>query len=218
MTLVFVFLAQFSYSQTSSSSGAELKDIQNFKDKLASKVAELEKKNQRAIAGFITDAGKDFFKIKTSDETIYQIKIDKDLTKFFLVQGNQKKEIALADIKKDSYIIATGPIDNKTVSANDIYQDEQYLVGSGKITEANKTDFFLKILTPQKDTITLDIETSTKKNIIDIKTLEIQPVTLSKIKEGDTVHFAVKKTGKEQEKNKYSALKILVIPQEYFIK
>jgi hypothetical protein len=40
----------------------------------------------------------------------------------------------------------------------------------------------------------------------------------SKIKEGDTVHFVVKKTGEEKELNRYSAQKILVIPQEFFIK
>ena len=37
------------------------------------------------------------------------------------------------------------------------------------------------------------------------------------IKEGDTIHFVVKKTGTEKN-NTYTAVKILIIPQEYFMK
>ncbi len=42
-------------------------------------------------------------------------------------------------------------------------------------------------------------------------------VVRSKIKEGDTIHYVLKKTGKEREANRYSALRVMVIPQEYFI-
>ncbi|MDO9027431.1 MAG: hypothetical protein Q7U68_01010, partial [Candidatus Roizmanbacteria bacterium] len=64
----------------------------------------------------------------------------------------------------------------------------------------------------------------TKQFIVNIKTLEIERVGFSKIKEGDTVHFVVKKTGNPLRQladggnNNYSAIKILIIPQEYFIK
>ncbi|EKE14431.1 MAG: hypothetical protein ACD_12C00509G0001 [uncultured bacterium] len=53
--------------------------------------------------------------------------------------------------------------------------------------------------------------------MINIKTLLKETIGFSKLKEGDTVHFVVKKTGTEKN-NEYSAYKILVIPQEYFIK
>ncbi len=215
--LVFVFQTPFSYAQVSSSS-SDLKDIQQFKDKLASQVAQLAKKNDLATAGVVTSISSTALKIQTRDDTAYQIKIDKDLTKYYLIQNNQQLDMSFSDIKKGAYIIATGPIASQTVNANDIYQDEQIIVGSGKITEVNLTDYYIKILTSEKDTFTLDIKTNTKKNMIDIKTLELQPTTLSKVKEGDTLHFAAGKTGKEQEKNRYSALKILIIPQEYFQK
>lgn len=53
--------------------------------------------------------------------------------------------------------------------------------------------------------------------MVNIKTLDLERVGFSKVKEGDTVHFVVKKTG-EEKNNSYSAIKILIIPQEYFIK
>ena len=45
----------------------------------------------------------------------------------------------------------------------------------------------------------------------------MERIGFSKIKEGDSVHFVFKISGDEKN-NEYSADKILVIPQEYFIK
>ncbi len=140
------------------------------------------------------------------------------MTKFFQVIGATKKEIKQSQIEKGDYIIVTGPVVDKTINANFVYMDDKYLVKNGKITEVDKEAYSIKITTAEKDNFTLDVETSTKQQILNIKTLEVETVGFSKIKEGDTIHFVVIKTGQEKEVNRFPAEKILIIPQEYFIK
>ena len=89
--------------------------------------------------------------------------------------------------------MATGPTVDKSINANVVLVDDAYIVQSGKITEINKTDFFIKVTSQDKEEYTLDIEAGTKQNMINPKTLEIEKIGFSKIKEGDVVHFAAKK-------------------------
>ncbi len=216
LILISLLFTGFAYAQSSSS--AELHEAETLKDKIASKVAELQHNDQRAVAGSITDISQTAIKIKDSKEITYNVKLDKDLTKVFIIKSRDKSEAKISDLKKGDYIIVSGPIDNKNVTANSIYKDEQFFIGSGKITEINSSAFYIRALTTEKDTYTLDTETFTKKFMLNAKTLEVETTTLSKIKEGDTIHFVYKKTGEEREKNRYSVQKVLIIPQEYFIK
>lgn len=194
------------------------KDVQNLKDKIATKVAELRKKNLKAMAGVVLDNGDNNFRIRTLTETEYKINVDKDLTNTYQILTNQKKDIKLSDVVKGDYILVTGLVIDKTINANFIYKDEQYLVGTAKVTEVNKDDNYIKVLTSEKDVMIFDVDDSTKLQIIDSKTLDVEAAKFSKLKEGDTVHFVFKKTGREKEVNRFNAEKILIIPQEYFIK
>jgi hypothetical protein len=203
---------------TTTTSSAETKEIQNLKDKIATKVAELQKENQKAIAGVVLSNKDGLVMLKSNDEIEYEVKIDDTLTKIYQIIGAQKKEVKFSDVKKDSYIIVTGPLIDKTVTANFIYLDEQYIVKAGKITDVNSDDYYIKVTTTEKDNYTLDIETTTTSQMLNIKTLTPEKIGFSKIKEGDTIHFVVRKTGKEEEPNRYSASKILIVPQEYFMK
>jgi hypothetical protein len=54
--------------------------------------------------------------------------------------------------------------------------------------------------------------------MLNSKTGEIEKTGFSKIKEADVIHFVVKKSSEEKEKNRYPTSKILIIPQEYFVK
>src|SRR3989338_3375927 len=172
------------------------RDIQQLKDKIGNKVLEIRKKNNNGEEN--------------------QIKFDDTLTKYFKITGAQKKEIKVDDIKKNDYAIVSGVVTDNIITANVVLIDEKFLVDSGKITEINKDNYNIKVLTSDKNTYSLDFETNTKQYMINIKTLLKETVGFSKLKEGDTVHFVVKKTGDEKNNN-YSALKIMIIPQEYFI-
>lgn len=206
-------------SQTTAAPTAVVdKDIQILKEKIATKVAELRKNNVRGVSGVVqTNSGKKIT-IKSDNQNTYTINIDPVITKFYQISGTQTKDMEQADASKGSYVIVTGVINDKEVDANAVYIDEQLVVRSGKVTEVDKADFFLRVATTDKENLTIDVETYTKLQMVDIKTLASEKVGFSKIKEGDTVHIVYEVTGKEREPDRFSAQKILIIPQEYFIK
>ncbi len=205
-----------SISASSSPTVAVDKDIQLLKDKIANKVLEIRKKNNKAVSGFVISNDGNKMKINNNGEA-NQVKFDDTLTKYFKITGAQKKEIKADDIVKNDYAIVSGVLADIIVTANVVLIDENFLVDSGKITEINKGTYNIKVLTSDKNIYDLDIQTSTKQYMVNIKTLLQETIGFSKLKEGDTVHFVVKKTGQEKNNN-YSAIKILIIPQEYFIK
>jgi len=214
-------LAQNEESTPSAETGSDkvsTETIENFKEKIASKVAELTKKEQKALAGFVSKIEDSQLTIKSDEQQNYQIKIDNIFTKIYQIAGNGKKEIKLDQLAKDDYLIVNGPINDNTISANYIFVDEKYIVNVGRVTEIDKDNYSVKLLTADKETINLDIETSTKQSILNIKTLQLERTGFSKIKEGDLIHFIIKKDSSAKNGTRFSAVKILIIPQEYFIK
>ncbi len=203
--------------KVSDSDKQEEKEIEDLKDRIETKVSETRKENNKAVAGIIEKKNNDSLTIKSSDEEEYNIIIDKALTKYFQINNDNKQEIDFENIEKEDYIIVTGEINDKEVLANFIYIDESYLVDLGNITETNNDDYYIKVLTTAKEDYTLDIESYTKQLILNLKSLEFEKMGFSKIKEGDTIHFVVKQSGQKQEDNRYSAVRILIIPQEYFM-
>lgn len=201
---------------TSSPTVAVDSDVQLLKDRVANKVIEIRRQNNKAISGFVSNIDANAMKLDNS-EGIDQVKFDETLTKVFRVLGTTKKEMKIEDIKKDDYTIVSGVVADNVITANVVLIDENFLVDSGKITEIDKDIYNIKVLASDKKTYSLDIETNTKQHLINIKTLAEETIGFNKLKEGDTVHFVVKKTA-EIKDNSYSAYKILVIPQEYFIK
>lgn len=212
LTTGFILGGQVS-AQTATTSASDETDIKAFKDKIANVI----KKSDKAFSGLVTSNDGNIIKLKGGDDTIYEAKLDNELTKCFRISGASKKEIKADDISKNDYIIVTGVLTDKSITANSIFVDESYIVGSGRITEIDKDNYSIKVINSAKETFTLDVETYTKQLILNTKTLEVERMGFSKIKEGDYAHFVVKK-GIDIKDNKYPAQKILIIPQEYFIK
>jgi hypothetical protein len=146
------------------------------------------------------------------------VELDDLLTKYFSVSGSSILEESKEDVLEDDYLIITGPINGKIISANSIYKDVQYVSGSGIVSQANQSSQTLTIITLENATYEIEIETSTEKQILNITSLETESVSFATIKEGDVVHFIYQNTEEENENNRYSASKILVVPQEYFSK
>ena len=207
--IILLFFTPFTFAQDNS-------DIEQFKDKLASKVAELQKKDEKAISGFITEIKEKEIRFKTKENEIYTGELDDVLTKFYSLKSGIKKEITIEDLSKDDNIIVTGPINGKIITANNIYLDTSYLSDSGVVSEVNQSEFYIKVSLLKNETVTLDIETLTKKLAVNLKSFNLEPIGFSKIKSGDTVHFIYENTNSSKTEKRYSAEKIIVIPQEYF--
>lgn len=205
---------------SSSASSAIDKNAKQLIEKLATKVEETRKKDQKAYVGLITkieDSTMVVSSVSGADEKKYSIKIDDTLTSIFRIVGTTKKELKKSDLKTGDYVIVTGQMLNDTLEASEIYIDEQFLVKTAKITEISKSDYYLKVITYDKDEYTLDIQSSTRQFMLNAKTKEIESSGFSKIKEGDSIHFVVSKTkpGPGKEKNRYDAVRILLVPQEF---
>jgi len=223
ITCVCAFLCVapvYALEATSSASSALDKGAKLLMEKLATKAEETRKKDQKAYVGLITKIEDSVMTISSlieTDEKKYSIKIDDTLTTIFRIVGSSKNEIKKSNLKVGDYVIVTGQMLDDTLEANEIYIDEQFLVKTAKITELSKTDFYLKVITYDKDEYTLDIQNSTRQFMLNVKTKEIERSGFSKIKEGDSIHFVVSKTnpGAGKEKNRYDAVRILVVPQEF---
>jgi len=221
LIVFFLFLFNlliFASDKTGSDSAKKetQKEVEILKEKIASKVAELRRQNFQAFSGKIVEIKKGEIEIKDYNDEKKKVLTDDLLTKYYLIKDNQKKEINFSDLKKDDYIIVSGVPTDKGISANMIFVDEKYLVDFGKIVEKDKNEYWLKVVTLTNETISLDIEAFTKQWLLNIKSLELERTGFSKIKEGDMIHFVAK--DKKNENNRLSAQKIVVIPQEYFLK
>lgn len=188
------------------------KEVESLKEKIANQVSEL-KKGGTVVAGTINSIGKDTIEVSGEASKIYKIAIDDTVTSFNQIKGSSKSEIELSDLEKGDYIFVSGPLVESTVTANGIYKDTPYIVGSGQITAVDTDAVTMDIVSTDKAELTIDISSKIRPKIMDSKTLEIERTTLAKIKAGDTIHYVVSSTDDE---NSVSAVSLLVIPQEYF--
>lgn len=225
---IFIFLIfnlnKIVFSQTASSSleikisstSANNKTIENFKEKIANKVAEIKRNNSRAVVGKVFNIISDIIKIKKINNEEYEIRLDEALTKYYKISGVNQKEIKKEEIKKDDYLIVAGLINDKFITANSIFIDQPYIAESGKIVEVDKENYNITILSADKTTYKLSIEDTTKQKILNIKTLDLEKAGFSKIIAGDSIHFVAQDV--KDENGLYKAEKILIVPQEYFMK
>jgi len=203
---------------TATGSSNVSKEVQKLKDNLVNKVAQIQKKDLRVVVGKVTEITKTSIKVTGDDATVYTVVLDDVVTKYYSLKNGAKKELEGSDIAEDDYVIVAGLVDGTKVTANSIYVDTQVIVGTGSVATIDKIDFSLVVNSFSRIRYTIDVESSTKIALLDSKTLELETAGFSKIKEGDAVHFVLKVTGTEKEKNRYSAQKMLIIPQEYFLK
>jgi hypothetical protein len=189
-------------------------NIKSLKDKIATKVAELRKDQEKVVTGNIDKIDKDTITVTYNNQPL-NVTIDDTVTKIYNVSSG-KKEIERDDLQEGDYLILKGIIIDNTITANTIYQDSEYLVTSGHINEIDTSAGTIKMVTINKDNYTLEIGKNTKQQMLDIKTFALISSTLAKIKDGDTIHI-VAKMPKDKKSTTLTPDKILTIPQEYFI-
>lgn len=190
-------------------------DVQRLKDKIATKVAELRKESDTVVAGHIEKVEKNGVIVVTTEGKKFTLAYDDTVTKIISLLTGKAEEASFDDLKKGAYVVASGIPIEQVVNASIVYIDKEYAVVSGKVTDLDAKKFTLNVLTSEKDQYTFDIETSTKQSLLDTKTFKTQKTGFSKIKVGDTVHIVFEKSS-DAKKSQFTALRLLVIPQEFF--
>lgn len=190
--------------------------IEELKEKVESKVSELAQSSNTTYAGFVQSLKDDVLTLTTENGTL-DVALDPELTKFYQIQSNSSSEIDQEDISEDDYVLVSGPKIGDSITGNAVYKDASYLVRSGKIIEVNSDTYYISVQTLEKDIYTIDIENSSKQQLLDIKTLTLESAGFSKLKEGDNIHVVMRSEADESD-NRYTAVTTIIIPQEYFIK
>ncbi|PIZ65353.1 hypothetical protein CO051_00960 [Candidatus Roizmanbacteria bacterium CG_4_9_14_0_2_um_filter_39_13] len=219
LSLLFAVTQTPAYSQSPTKEVSEVLDsqVQELKDKVAEKVEELKERKKQAVSGIIQEIKNNVITILNAENNKIDVDVDDTLTSYYDIVGTKVKDSSKDNVEKGDYIFVTGPEIGETVTANEVYTDTQYIVMSGKITEVNAEDFTIKMVTIDKTNYILDIEKSSKRNLLDIKTLKTVSIGFSKLKEGDSVHAVVKADIEKPDQTHFSAIKLLIIPNEYFL-
>jgi hypothetical protein len=215
MTFLFL-IASASYAQekTATPSAETNKEAVEKIKKIAENVIEEGVKN-KAISGKIIEIGTE--EIVIEDLNNKKITVSLFITDYYQVMGSKFSEIKKDSLKKGDYIFVTGPLVGDTVTANAVYKDTSYFFISGKVATVNKSDYSVDIITVDKRRVIVDIESSTKQNLLNIKTKKTDKIGFSKLKEGDSLHVVIKGFRLMSSDERYQASRILVLPNEYFL-
>lgn len=135
--------------------------INNLKDRIASKVAELNLVEKRGIFGTVTDTTQT--QITLSDNTTNDVFVDVDeLTKF--ASPSAKENFGISDIKKNTTLGILGIYnkESRRLLARFVDVMVPYETLFGEITDVDKKNFTIAMTTKEKKSMTIDIETTTK--------------------------------------------------------
>ncbi len=192
--------------------------IKNLRDRIASKVAELRKRDEQAVSGEISAISDNELTIESIFGKKETIQLDEALTKYYRFTGSAREEIAKTDIKVGQYIVVLGPRSNEKIIANEVLRDELYQIKSGRVTEVNPSKSTFKLETYEKESITVTIEGTSAIQSLNTTTGGITTGSFARIKEGDTAHVVFRVISITQKLEQVTASRMLHIPVAYFAK
>ncbi len=203
---------------TGSAESSDSAKIKPLRDRLASVVAEMRKKDQKVVAGDLKSISGTTLEVETVFGSTEKAQIDETLTKFYRIIGAATEEIKKTDIKEKQYVIITGPHLDGVINANEVYIDEHFESRAGRVTEVDSTNFNFKLETFEKETLNISVEKSTTQEILNIKTLNVEAGSFSRIKEGDIAHIVFGVKSVKEQKTSISPSRVFIIPVGYFTK
>jgi len=198
-------------SPTPGSSIDELK-IQQLKDKLATKVAELRENQTRGFLGEIASLSKTSFTLVTSDKEI-KVRLSED-TLVSDLTGTKKTDKKIQDLKnlQTAGIIGLYDDQENILSAKIVMLQNMYKIYVGVVALVDKDNATLTLNLSNGSSQAIDYERATKAD--EFVKDEIKKSGLSRISAGD--RLLVWGVTSEDDNQKISAVKILRLPKELF--
>ncbi len=187
--------------------------IQEIKDKVASRVAELKKEKLEAISGILKSSSESAL-VLTIDGVDYTVQLDEEAKVYSISSALRKSEKKLTDIEKNTHLSVVGTVDKeeKTAVGKVIVEKIPNLSLIGTVGEVSSKDGTITVNSVDNKTFTVDIEVSTKSNAYDLKSGQLVKIGLSKIENGAKIHV-YGNSGESEER--ITASRILILPKEF---
>lgn len=157
LTILFFTSINYSFAQTDKKTETT---IDQLKDKVASRVAELNLVQKKGMIGTVEEVKGNQIKINDFKGNTRLIDTD-ELTKF---SSDENNNFDLSDIKKGSSISAIGLYNKESerLLARFVNEIDVPLFLTGVISDKNSKEFTIKLITEENKTFTIDIENITK--------------------------------------------------------
>ncbi len=187
--------------------------IQDLKDKLATKVAELRENQTRGFLGEIASKNSTSFTLVTAEEKEVKVRYSED-TFVYDLTGSKKTEKKLTDLTnlQSAAVIGLYDATENILSAKSIYLQNMYLYFTGEVVVVDKDNATLTIKQPSGSNKVIDYEKTTKAD--EFVEEKLVKSGLSRINAGDRLHIWGKIS--DNDNQKISAVRILRLPAELF--
>lgn len=182
--------------------------IEDLKDRLATKVAELRQTSRRGIFGTVKTTSITSFVVETKTKDV-KIELTDELKVIQNLKG-KRATITTEDIAKGDTVAVFGDYDTTLdlLKASVVFiQGPGTQRLAGVVTARDDKEFTLTITTPESQTYTIDIEKATKTLRWDREKKEIIKSGFSKITTGSTIHVVGSAVPKQEQR--LSAIRIL---------
>lgn len=205
MILLGLSLLGLVAAATPSSTNQKIEDL---KDRLATKVAELRQTSRRAIFGTVKTTSITSFVVETKTKDV-KIEIIDELKVIQYLKGKRTK-LTTDNLAKGDTVVVFGDYDTTLdlLKASVVFiQGAIPQRVSGAVTQRDDKKFTLTVSTPQDQSFTIDIERATKTLSWDREKKELVKSGFSKIATGSAVHVIGTPVPKEE--RRISATRIL---------
>lgn len=179
--------------------------IEDLKERLATKVAELRQAQRMAVFGTVKSVSISQFTVETKTKDL-KIELTDDIKIFQNIKG-VRKELTAENLEKGDIVTVFGEYDTtlEFLNAKVVFiQSTDPVRISGTIKETSKADYTITIETPESKTYTIDFETTTKTMVWNGK--ELAKGGFSKLAVGNAIH--VTGTAVAKQENRVSATRI----------
>ncbi len=167
----------------------ESKQLEDLKERLATKVAELRRSEKRAIFGTVKSTSLSSFIVETKTKDV-KIELTDDIKVAQMIKGKRTK-LTIDDVAKDDVVTVFGDYDTTLdlLQAKAVYiQSTPPIRVNGQVAAVNKKEYTLDVISPDGQTYIIDIETDTKM-LLWTQNNGFAKLGFSKLTIGDTVQI-----------------------------
>ncbi len=187
-TNVFAATATPAKQDVTPSPTPKLNQIQNLKERLATKVAELRQLQKKAIFGTVSTTSVSTVTVETKTSDV-KIELTDNIRVFQMIRG-KRTQLSTDDVSKGDLVVVFGQYDTglDLLQANVIFiQSAPKQRVSGTVTELDKKQYTITLQSPEGQLYIIDVESGSESSALDAEK-NIVKGGFSKIQIGDTIH------------------------------